>query len=625
MIKNINNIDVKFIKHETVVIGTGCAGFNAADTLFDRERDVAIITEGIGMGTSRNTGSDKQTYYKLSMASDNTDSIYELAENLFAGGSVNGDTALIEAACSVRSFMKLVTIGVPFPTNKYGEYVGYKTDHDPRQRATSCGPLTSKIMTEKLEKVVNTKNIPIYDKMQAINILTDDGKVTGVVCLDMSNEAAITVFLCNNVILATGGPSIVYKNSVYPTSQTGMSGIAINAGAKTSNMQEWQYGLASTKFRWNVSGTYQQVIPRYIAIDKDGGEREFLPEYFENPTEGLNQVFLKGYQWPFDTEKIEGSSIIDIIVHKEIFEKGNRVFMDFRQDPIGLEKFENLSTEAYTYLEKSNALLDTPIKRLQKMNSKAIELYKDHGIDIVNEPLEVSVSAQHCNGGIDVDLNWESCVKGLYVAGEAAGTFGVSRPGGSALNSTQVGSLRAAANIARSKVADVADLADTTQIEKIIADIETIKTAGTESTLIIRNEFQEKMSVNAGHMRSIDAMNSLASEVNNAKNNLFADVKTPSATAVAQTFKTYDMLTVQGAMLSAMGLTAEACSSRGSALIVGEDGFVKGNGEHRAEYVETKLDGEKFTSKFVPVRPLIKTDDWFENIWNEFNELEGLN
>ena len=76
--------------------------------------------------------------------------IYELAENLFAGGSVNGDTALCEAAGSVRSFMKLVNLGVPFPTNRYGEYVGYKTDHDPYRRATSCGPLTSKMMTEKL-------------------------------------------------------------------------------------------------------------------------------------------------------------------------------------------------------------------------------------------------------------------------------------------------------------------------------------------------------------------------------------------------------------------------------------------------------------------------------------------
>ena len=49
-------------QYNTLIIGTGCAGFNAADKLFDLGvRDIAIISEGRCMGTSRNTGSDKQT------------------------------------------------------------------------------------------------------------------------------------------------------------------------------------------------------------------------------------------------------------------------------------------------------------------------------------------------------------------------------------------------------------------------------------------------------------------------------------------------------------------------------------------------------------------------------------
>ena len=84
------------ISLDTLVIGTGCAGFNAADTLYDLGRtDIAILTEGVNMGTSRNTGSDKQTYYKLSLCSDGADSIYELAENLFAGGSVNSSSSSV--------------------------------------------------------------------------------------------------------------------------------------------------------------------------------------------------------------------------------------------------------------------------------------------------------------------------------------------------------------------------------------------------------------------------------------------------------------------------------------------------------------------------------------------------
>ena len=144
--------------YHTLIIGTGCAGFNAADKLFDLGvRDVAIITEGRFMGTSRNTGSDKQTYYKLSLCGSDGDSVREMAQTLYAGGGVMGEHAMCEAAYSARCFMRLVELGVPFPTNEYGEYAGYKTDHDPRTRATSCGPLTSKYMTEALERSVLSK------------------------------------------------------------------------------------------------------------------------------------------------------------------------------------------------------------------------------------------------------------------------------------------------------------------------------------------------------------------------------------------------------------------------------------------------------------------------------------
>ena len=143
--------EIPVYRLDTVIIGSGCAGFNAADTLFDLGRkEIAIITEGVRMGTSRNTGSDKQTFYKLSLSPDEPDSVGKMARTLFDCGGMHGDTALVEAACSVRSFMKLVNYGVPFPTDRYGAFVGYKTDHDPEKRGTSAGPYTSRYMTEKL-------------------------------------------------------------------------------------------------------------------------------------------------------------------------------------------------------------------------------------------------------------------------------------------------------------------------------------------------------------------------------------------------------------------------------------------------------------------------------------------
>ena len=90
-------------RYNTIVIGTGCAGYAAADRLYTLGvRNIAILTEGRNMGTSRNTGSDKQTYYKLSLCGGEGDSVREMAETLYAGGGVMGEHALCEAAYSVR-------------------------------------------------------------------------------------------------------------------------------------------------------------------------------------------------------------------------------------------------------------------------------------------------------------------------------------------------------------------------------------------------------------------------------------------------------------------------------------------------------------------------------------------
>lgn len=430
----------------TVIIGAGCAAWSAALHLNDLgDTDFLLLAEDINAGTSRNTGSDKQTYYKLSLSGDEGDSVGQMARDLMTGPDVDGDIALCEAAGSAKGFYRLANLGVPFPHNAYGEYAGYMTDHDRRARATSAGPLTSRYMTEALEKAAMTKGTRVLDKYMAIDLLVGKNGIEGVLCLDL-RENQLKTIACAHVILCTGGPAHIYLDSVYPLSQHGMSGLALRAGATASNLHIWQYGLASTAFRWNVSGSYQQALPRYVSVDAKGIEREFLIQAMK-PEAALNLTFLKGYQWPFDEKKIPGSSQIDLLVKQET-DHGRRVYMDYRRNPTGYNE-SAMNEETHTYLKNCGALQSTPLERLKAINAPAIELYRSNGISLESEMLEIKVCAQHHNGGIMVDCNWQSDVPGLYVAGEAAGTFGSVRPGGSALNSTQVGSIRAAQHIAQ--------------------------------------------------------------------------------------------------------------------------------------------------------------------------------
>ena len=624
---------MKIYDFDAVVIGTGCAGYNCADWLYDLGyKNIAIMTERKNAGTSRNTGSDKQTYYKLSLAGDEGDSVMNMAKTLFEGGAMDGDVAMCEAANSVRSFMKLANLGVGFPTNDFGEYVGYKTDHDPYCRATSIGPYTSKKMTEVLEASVEKKGITVLDNTQAINILTDNGAVTGVLAINNRKKDGVEYIAVRSphVVLATGGPAAIYADNVYPLSHTGNSSLALEAGAAFSNLSEWQYGLASTDFRWNVSGTYQQVLPRYISIDKDGVEREFLKDYFKTPTEMLKNIFLKGYEWPFDVRKIHGSSYIDLLVYRESAILGRDVYMDFTREPWGLEKgFDVLDEVAYEYLKNSDALIELPIERLRKMNQRAISLYLDHGIDITKEPLKVAVCAQHNNGGVRIDANWQTNIGGLYAVGEAAGSLGIFRPGGSALNSCQVGSMRAAEHIvyhSKNTASENFDAIVSVAVKKADALIE--RTESESSTLkALRNRYGKRMSRDFAFLRDISVMSDSITQINLDAESFEKDNTWKDYSEITSLFKNLDIIRMQEAVGTAILYTAKEFGSRGSGFVLDGTDFlerqpVEENASGREKIVTVQKDGE-LSVVCVPVRPLPERDLWFERVWNKYNEIRG--
>ena len=658
----VNGMNIDVYSVNTVIVGTGIAGFNAADSLYDMgQRDIAIVTEGINMGTSRNAGSDKQTYYKLTLAGDTPDSVVDMAMTLFSGGSMHGDIALVEAALSARCFFKLVNIGVPFPHNIYGEYAGYKTDHDPRQRATSCGPLTSRIMTEKLEEQVKRKGICIFDRHMVVGIITalDDKtnqkKAIGIIALNtnqlQSPNLGFVLFNCTNIVYATGGPAGMYRDSVYPESHTGSTGIAFEAGARGINLTESQYGIASIKFRWNLSGTYQQVLPRYVSTNADGSdEREFLNEYFDSPGKMLDAIFLKGYQWPFDARKIKnfGSSTIDIAVYNETQIKGRRVFLDFTKNPCwgssnGELNFSLLSDEVYMYLKNSGALFGTPIQRLQKMNQPAIDLYKTNGIDLSDEYLEIAVCAQHNNGGLAGNIWWESNVKHLFPVGEANGTFGVYRPGGSALNSAMAGSLRAAQYICSNYVENplpvklYIDLAFSQIEEKInIAKILTDNMTDYSNIWHIREKLQYRMMKAGAFIRSFENVENAISECLHDIKSFAKDTRLRSIYELPHAFKNRDILIAQFVYLNAIKeYIIKGGKSRGSYIIKDLHGDIvvprfkefrfsldEGHLSDLTCEIELCKEGDEFKCmvSWNPVRTIPKEDNWFENVWNEFRK-----
>jgi len=497
-------------------------------------------------------------------------------------------------------------------------------------------------MCRALIAEVKRRKIPVHENVNVVSLLTfGEGKekrACGALALNAKGE--LVAYAADNVVFAVGGPGGLYKTSVYPVVHTGAIGVALQAGAMAQSLPEAQYGLASIKFRWNVSGTYMQVVPKFVSTDADGASnpREFMHDYFPNIGKMNSMVFLKGYQWPFDSKKIiGGSSIVDILVYIETALKGRRVFLDFRSNPEGFD-FQALEKEAYEYLEKSKAFQKTPIERLAHMNPGAIGLYKDHGIDITKEMLEVAVCAQHNNGGLAGNHWWESTnIKHLFPVGEVNGSHGVARPGGSALNSGQVGSTRAAEYIGNCYAGSDLRMIEFSKAAKAAAkEVSGFLKRCEKSTAdwrTIRAELQDRMSKAGAHIRSLDGLKKAAKEAKAQLDALEANgCKVGNAVEAVQAFRNRQLCFAHWIYLEAtLYHVKSGVGSRGSAMVRDASGqraheqldpaewsFLPENTEFRAKVQETVVENGKVKNRWVKCRPIPESNLWFETAWADY-------
>ena len=642
----------------TAVLGAGAAGFAAAWRLakLRQDADVVLLCGDRQAGTSRNAGSDKQTYYRLGGVNA-PDSVAAMARDLTEGGAADGDLALTEAALSARCFYALTELGVAFPCDAYGRYVGYRTDHDPAARASSVGPYTSRAMTEALERAAAAAGVPVCEGWQAVRLLTRpmfDGvtaktekadasaAVCGVLCID--EKAEYRICLCSTVVLATGGPADIWQHSVYPVDQTGASAPAFEAGAWGRNLTEWQFGMASLSPRWNVSGSYMQALPRFFSRDADGREHDFLleacggPDGFADPHDLLDNIFLKGYQWPFDARRAaNGSSRVDLAVLRQQ-QLGRRVYLDFTREPTGHEPDWNaLAPETRDYLAHVGACVPSPASRLARLNRPALAFYAERGVDLTAQPLEIGVCAQHCNGGIAVDSRYRTAVEGLFCVGEAAATHGVRRPGGSALNAGQVGALRAAQYIAARRsdlpIPDerqARELAETEMVRQLTWEKELLCSSGPVSdplqTLALARAVTDRA---GGILRQTGSLEEALGTVRG----LLADLHAPQRAALPAVFRLRNALVTQIMVLRAMQDYAEKVGvSRGSALYADANGRylpepprpaegLRPDERQVQELVWANGAGE---ARWRPTRPIPAGDLFFENVWQRWRETGGI-
>ena len=634
-------------RSQTLVVGSGAAGLRAAIELHRGGNEVLVATMSAYGGTSACSGSDKQTLHTAG-TSNRGDNIAQLAKDIGSGGCMDHDQAYVEAAGSFAAFGVLQYLGLPLPTDRFGAVLRYQTDHDDVGRATSCGPRTSRLMVQVLAQEAVRLGLAFRRKCEAVKLLVEGDRCVGVVAIDRDHSAnsyGLCVILAGSTVLATGGPGELYRDSVYPRHCYGSLGLALEAGVAACNLTESQFGIGTRRqeFPWNLSGTYVQVIPRVLSRDAAGKEYNFLGDYFRTTQELASNVFRKGYQWPFHATRMLDykSSLVDLAIAEET-RQGRTVCLDFLRNPDPVPgdlpfDLTRLDDDARNYLVNNEALQGTPLERLQRMNPLAIELYRMHGVDIAKEPLPFAVNNQHMNGGVAVDAAGCTSMPGLYALGEVAGTHGVTRPGGAALNAGQVMGMRVARHItwAKPQRPGSVNILDQVQVAVTLAESSVNRPGGLDPAQV-RDEIQARMSDYAGFLcHTAEVPGALAAAQTLRQRIATQGFTVPSSARVAEVFRWQQMaLTSEAVLVTLDRYVADGGGSRGARAYCSADGvdvpqsrtrdlsafrFRREKQEHRAHKLTVRLVAGEFQIDAVPLRPL---DDlgriFFEKNWGSY-------
>ena len=376
---------VETARHDVVIVGSGIAGLRAAieaARASGGKQDIAVITKVQAMrshSVSAEGGTAAVLYPELG------DSLESHAFDTVKGSDYLPDQDAVERFVSAMpgEIYQLDHWGLPWSRREDGRIAQRWFGGYSYPRATYAEDKVGFFEMQTLyDTATKYDNIHFYQEWFVTSILAEGGEFRGFTAIEMKTGAFAQI-LGKAGIMATGGSGRLYSFATYAYSSTpdGMAA-AYRAGIPLKDMEFIQFhpsglipsGILITEAVRGEGG---------VLLNKDG--ERFMKRYAPNKLDlASRDVVSRGMM----TEIEEGRGFKDEATGLDY------LHLDF--SPIGAEKIKT---------------------RLSQIREIAL---KFRGIDPVEKPLPVRPVCHYVMGGIDVNIDGATKLRGLWAAGEAA-------------------------------------------------------------------------------------------------------------------------------------------------------------------------------------------------------------
>lgn len=391
----------KTIKTDILVIGAGGAGIRAAIEAKKSGLEVFLLGKEV-LGCAH-TG--------MAMGGMNAAMVAPATPDFHAQITIEGGY-LINNYKMVQVFAEeiparvhdLESYGVIYDRLENGDFYVWAGPKQKFPLNVCVGDYTGREMMQGLVDEARKLHIKYTDEFFVSKLLTKDERVVGAIGINIKTNELV-VFHAKSIILASGGAGRMYKVTTNAASNTGDGyAMALEVGAELVDMEMVQFhptGMAHPPSSLGVLVT-EKVRAHGGLLRNNKGER-FMSKYYPKEMEMAkrDEVSRSIYQ---EVATGGGTKNNSVYLHVDHWKK---------------EKILEHFPDVY-------------------------EQYKNTGVDISREPMEVYPSMHHMMGGIKIDEWGKTRIPGLFAAGEVAGgVHGANRLGGNSIAEGQVFGRRA--------------------------------------------------------------------------------------------------------------------------------------------------------------------------------------